>query len=227
MRFVALALETAGDLDAMRAFYVRALGLPLLASGPAGFSVGVGATRLSFSRAEAPSGGEGPIYHLAFHVPENRIADARAWLAERAPLLGEPGREVFAYPAWDAESIYFADPAGNVLELIARHRLPTASEAPFGPESLLGLSEVGFPCPDLAAARAWLEATLGAREWWGLGDRFSAVGDEEGLFIVVPEGHAWVPTDRPARRAPWRLTLAGAGATHRFEAGPYEIGHER
>ena len=47
----------------------------------------------------------------------------------------------------------------------------------------------------------------------GTGVNFSAVGDDHGLFIVVPVGRAWLFTDRPASDAPVRVTIEGSAAS--------------
>jgi hypothetical protein len=47
------------------------------------------------------------------------------------------------------------------------------------------------------------------------GDRrgFTALGDDRELFIVVPRGRPWFPTQRPAMTPPRRVVLAGRPRT--------------
>lgn len=93
--------------------------------------------------------------------------------------------------------------------MIARHNLINASDVPFGPDSLLELSEVGLPVPDVRRAVEFLESELGLTLYSG--DReppFAAVGDEHGLFIVVSEERPWSHGGLP-RIAPLRVTLVG------------------
>ena len=56
-----------------------------------------------------------PLNHLAFEVPPGSLAAYRT-------RLEALGLEVFpaSFPAMNAEAIFFADPEGNRLELIAR-----------------------------------------------------------------------------------------------------------
>jgi catechol-2,3-dioxygenase len=153
--------------------------------------------------------------HFAFNVPENRLADARMWLAQRAELVPGPnGEEELDFSAWNAHAVYCSDPVGNVVELIARHSLPNESHDPFGPRSLLEVSEVGVPVDDVPAAVAFVEHELAIPLWDGDRRGFTALGDDRGLFIVVPRGRAWFPTDRPASTPPRRMAIAGTPASY-------------
>ena len=67
-----------------------------------------------------------------------------------------------------------------------------------------------MPVSDVGAAADFLEAELGLPHFSGDRENFSAVGDDRGLFILVPVGRAWLFTDRPAREAPVRVTIAGS-----------------
>jgi len=97
----------------------------------------------------------------------------------------------------DSESVYLRGPDGAVLELIARHRLPdrpTWPAGPFGPRSLLAVSEVGIAVPDVAAAVADLRSALGCAPFGDPEPRFAPVGDDTGLLVLVAERRVWFPT---------------------------------
>ena len=49
-----------------------------------------------------------------------------------------------------ASALYFLDGGGNVVELIDNDHLTNDSDAPFGPESLLEIAEVGLAAADPA-----------------------------------------------------------------------------
>lgn len=202
MRFREIQLTTA-DPTGLTAFYQDVIGLP-----PAGtHAVQAGATRIGFVA------GEPATYHFAFNIPENRITEAAAWLRERVPLVPYQGEEIVDFRAWNAHSIYFFDPAGNIVELIARHRLPNATSAPFGPEHFLSVSEMGLPVPAVAPVVEALAEHPGVPLWSGNRENFAAVGDEEGLFIVVPEGRVWLMTeDLHAGLYPLAVTIASSPA---------------
>ncbi len=139
--------------------------------------------------------------HFAVNVPPERFDEAVAWARERASLI----QDDVPFPLWRARAAYYFDPAGNLVELIARERAP-------GDELLIEVSEIGLPVADVGAAVDFLEAELGLPHFSGDREGFSAVGDDRGLFILVPVGRAWLFTDRPATDAPLRVTIAGEPA---------------
>lgn len=204
MDIVELRLATR-DLAAQRAFYVAALGLAPLGETADTLTVGAGASRLVF---EATAGGAA-AQHVAFNIPENKLAEAKTWLAGRVTLLTREGEDEFTSGRWNSRQVYFADPAGNILEFIARHDLSNAAPGAFGPREVLGVSEVGLPVDDVPAAAALLAAELGIAPYQEQGATFAPLGDEHGLFIVVERGRPWFPTDTPAAVAPIAVALAG------------------
>ncbi|MEZ4736270.1 MAG: hypothetical protein R3E79_54995 [Caldilineaceae bacterium] len=92
------------------------LALPISAESATSFTVQAGASAITFGETAAvlPS-----IYHVAFNIPENQLAAAKRWLRERVPLLQNGERDEWVFPDWNAHTVYFLDPAGNILECIA------------------------------------------------------------------------------------------------------------
>jgi catechol-2,3-dioxygenase len=207
VRILGLHLTT-DRLAALRRFYVDRLGLPLLDERDDEFAVRAGHTRLAFATA-APA--TSPVHHVAFNVPPDRLADAIAWLRPRAGVLEPDGDAVVPFPFWNAHAAYFRDPAGNVLEVIARHDLGVVDRRPFGAWSLLGVSEIGLPAPRMDTAVDAL-GRLGLPIYSGNRSSFAALGDVHGLAIVVPAGRPWLPTrDAVAAVHPVAVDLAGPG----------------
>jgi hypothetical protein len=136
--------------------------------------------------------------HFAVNVAPERFEEAVAWARSQAELI----QDDVPFPLWRARAAYYFDSAGNLVELIARERAP-------GDELLIEVSEVGLPVADVGAAVAFLEDELGLPHFSGDRESFSAVGDDRGLFILVPVGRAWLFTDRPATDAPVRVTIEG------------------
>ncbi len=134
--------------------------------------------------------------HWALNVAPQRFEESVAFAAGRVELLHED----VPFETWRARSAYFFDPAGNIVELIARERAP-------GGELFLELSEVGLPVSDVGAAVEFLESQAGLPHFSGDRRTFSAVGDDRGLFIVVPVGRPWLFTDRPAPDHPLEVTI--------------------
>ena len=202
------SLQTA-EPDTLRQFYGETLGIPLVMSED-GFALRIGASELEFVR------GESPPYHFALNIPSARFAEAKAWLSARVPTLPIPaGGDTMHWRAWNAHACYFRDPAGNIGELIARYNLVDGNELatgqPFGPQHLLGISEIGLALADVSAACRLLEEELDLTVWdAGDGERFRAMGGERGLLICVRAGHAWFPTsDTLAEAAPLTVLFSG------------------
>jgi hypothetical protein len=139
--------------------------------------------------------------HFAVNVPPERFEEAVDWGRTQAELI----QEDVPFEMWRARAAYYFDPVGNLVELIARERAP-------GKQLLIEVSEVGLPVADVGAAVEFLESELGLPHFSGDRENFSAVGDDRGLFILVPVGRAWLFTDRPATDAPVRVTIEGDAA---------------
>jgi catechol 2,3-dioxygenase-like lactoylglutathione lyase family enzyme len=184
--------------DAARAvdFFESVLGLP----------VAHGAVRVGSSRLHFAAGVPSAPYHLAINIPANQVRAAKDWLERRASMLSD---DIFDFAFWDAEAVYFEDPDANVLELIGRRGLQNGRAGSFGPEMLLGLSEVGLPVADTRQAIELLERTFGLSVFSGDRDQFTALGDDNGLFIVVRPGRLWLPTERACAENHVHVTIEG------------------
>jgi hypothetical protein len=149
-----------------------------------------GASRVRFER--------GPDACSHFAVNVGRFDEAVDWARAQAELIEAD----VPFEAWRARAAYYFDPAGNLVELIERERAP-------GDELLIEVSEIGLPVADVGAAVDFLQSELDLPHFSGDRENFSAVGDDHGLFILVPVGRAWLFTDRPASDAPVRVTIEG------------------
>jgi catechol 2,3-dioxygenase-like lactoylglutathione lyase family enzyme len=198
VRFAEVTLDAPLDL---REFYGGELGLQL-----DGDAIVVGETRLRFRVEE-----DGAFYHFALLVPGDRFDAALAWAGERAELLGD---DVFDFDFWDARAVYFHDPAGSIVELIAHHGLEENGRAGgFAADELVGLSELGI-VGDPPELLNQLE-TVGLELWSGSVEGESSlafVGEKGRTVILAPPGRGWLPTGRPAAPHPVELDLELAGA---------------
>jgi catechol-2,3-dioxygenase len=223
MKIEDLALR-ASDLAAQRDFYCRLLGMPELPGTDAEPVIQAGRSRLSFTQAPADWSG---FYHLAFNIPENQLAEAKTWLTARLALLTDTaGVDQLHFANWDADSVYFLDPAGNILEFIARHRLGNGSSRPFDAQSILAVDEIGVVTEDVLDTVQLLHQALGIEAHGGSPhDQFTALGDDNGLLIVVKLGRLWLPDMRKAAEpAPLSVRLADQhGAKYRLTGPPYAI----
>ncbi|WP_176466444.1 VOC family protein [Terribacillus saccharophilus] len=85
-------------------------------------------------------------YHFAFNIPSNMFYAAKAWLASRVPLLTEDHQdEVHFNQRTQAYACYFEDPAGKIVEFIARTETsPASSDRDFSANNVLSISEINL-----------------------------------------------------------------------------------
>lgn len=179
----------AARLDDMRRFYADVLQLPTARAPDGALEVRAGDTQLRF----APVSSGEPYYHFAFNIPENLLASAKRWLAPRCPLIRRPdGGDEYDFRSWNAHAVYFNDPAGNILEFIARHNLRNARDGEFAARDILYASEIALVVDDVTATVRQAAQQLGLDVFAGsISDAFAAVGDDHRLLIIVKRGREW------------------------------------
>lgn len=197
MRFDRVTLASR-DIQAQRRFYGELMGLPTQIDAEGALHVQVGRSELLFRPDESLS----PFYHVAFNIATNQVEAALAWAQQRFPVLDFQGELISHSTDWNSDGFYFYDADGNIMEMIARHTLPGLGAAAFSPAELQCVSEVGIPVPDVPGTVDRFEQALGLPLYDCDRVRFNAMGDEQGLFIVVVAGRHWFPTDRPAQPLP-------------------------
>lgn len=217
-------------LDAMKTFYCERLGLPANVDRQTSFTIRIGESVLTFQEhADADAGAVNPYYHLAFTVPTNKLAEAKQWLRERGIdlLKDDQGHDEFHFQSWNATSVYFDDPNGNIIEFIAHHTFHNAADEPFEAKHLLRISEIGLPVDQVSEAIATITDTFALELWKGDGKQFAAIGDAEGLFIVVDKQRPWFPDGRmPVVAAAQIAIQGGKSASLQLREGRYELINE-
>jgi catechol 2,3-dioxygenase-like lactoylglutathione lyase family enzyme len=201
----------AARLDAVAGFYGQTLGFHV-DRRDGRLVVPVGDDVLELVAADD---GSDPFHHFALLVPGDRFDAARAWLGERAELLArDDGETVFPFDFWSAHAVYFHDPAGNIVELIAHAGTAERSGAAgdFAPAEVAGLSEVGIVVDRPAAAVAALERELGLELWSGDAEQLAFVGAKAHTLILAPPGRGWLPTGRPAEAHAATVTVTGGAS---------------
>jgi hypothetical protein len=188
-------------------FFENVLGLGA-ESIPGAVVVRIGTTLLELVENPEADGD----HHFAVTIPSNKFTDAKQWLLERAALFGTAQSDEFeGPPGWNARSLYFVGPDRSVLELIIRRDLDNATPGPFSSDDLLCISEVGVASPDVLALATFLTDAADLPSYGADPESsFSAVGDTDGLLILVSPGRAWFPTtDRLAATSPIRIEATG------------------
>jgi catechol 2,3-dioxygenase-like lactoylglutathione lyase family enzyme len=236
-RILALELLTAAPLARMKEFYHEALGLRVIEEQRHRLTIAAGQTSLTF----VPTGNDNgrPFYHFAFNIPENKIRSACSWQGQRTSLLPIPAglrdadypAEVVDYRHWNAHSIFFFDPAGNVVEYIARHDLRNGADGQFGSRDILYASEIAFVVDDVNTTATRLCDTFALTRYRGGDNQFRAIGDERGLLLVMRRGRV-ISFDAPERKATdvFRTSArirAAARVPYAIADFPYEITVER
>jgi catechol 2,3-dioxygenase-like lactoylglutathione lyase family enzyme len=193
-RIASLELLTAAPLAEMTRFYRDTIGLRVLDEKKDRVTIAGGATSVTFVAAGADAGK--PFYHFAFNIPENKIRAARDWQRERTPLIPVPERlrdpeypdDIVDYSHWNAHSVFFFDPAENVVEYIARHDLSNAAPGGFDTSDILYASEIAFVVDDVPQAAGVLRGVASVPQYRGGDEQFAALGDEHGLLLVFHRG---------------------------------------
>jgi catechol 2,3-dioxygenase-like lactoylglutathione lyase family enzyme len=209
------------DLEAQRDFYANVLELPVRLDEPI-LEVQAGKTRLFFTQTPEFDG----AYHFAFNIPTNQFESAKRWISSRVPLLqDENGNDEFHSENWNSSSVYFKDPAGNVLEFIARHNLDNAVNRDFDRLQILNISEIGLPSEDVIGLASEickrLDVSVFRQE---PNESFTPVGDDNGLLIIPVKDRIWIPNSGvPARLLSVRVEGMLNGKEWEVRGVPYEI----
>ncbi|WP_274363760.1 VOC family protein [Paenibacillus thermotolerans] len=219
------------DLGLSKAFYTERLGLSVSRETAGSVSFQAGDGLLTFRKAD---GGETPYYHFAFRITEHKWEAALDWLEGRGirVTVFSGGQQVVHSRSWNSRSYYFFDFTGNIVELIARHDIPSpgsdsgsaSTGAPFGPEDITGIGEIGMPAANAPELADKLMRGFSLPEYLGADELFVPVGDPYGLFIVSSVARRWLGSDKPCAVYPLEAVIAGPGNVElRPDKYPYVI----
>ena len=192
-----LELETNHSISALSNFYAKKLGLKIIKQKNNYLSIAAGKTILNFKRTDNEIA---PFYHFAFNIPENKIRKALTWQSKRTRILPSPShmidpkfpKSIRHFRNWNAHSIFFWDPAGNLLEYIARHVLPNHQAGDFSSKDLLYISEIAFILEEVEPTKTLLQDNLKLQQYKDGSDQFKAMGDESGLLLLMKKGRIWM-----------------------------------
>ncbi|MEK4698359.1 VOC family protein [Solibacillus sp. FSL R7-0668] len=198
----------ASNYEATKQFYETTLHFPLTSEEHNRFTIKVGTSMITF--VEAPLE-KSPFYHFAFDVPSNQFEEAKAWIKEKTELSQEQGEDEVYFPFIDAKSIYFEDPAGNIVELICRFSDAKPSEEPFTTASLQKVSEMSIVVTDkLNALSALQKVSIFERDREEISaDGLSFMGEREDAtyLLFVNEGRTWYFSNKKSAAYPVEIIL--------------------
>jgi catechol 2,3-dioxygenase-like lactoylglutathione lyase family enzyme len=210
-------------LEEQRQFYSQVLGLPIVEDSANAITVQAGPSKIAFVD-EKPEY-QNPFYHFCFLIPENKLESARLWLAKRWPVITVHGQQVIHFREWNAHSIYFLDPAGNIVEFIAHHDLKNGRSGDFTTDDILHVNEIGVVVDDVSKTVVAMKERMGIGPFTRASNVFADVGTREGSFIVVKKDRLWFPERRsPAIVCPTIATIRAPQSSRLVIDGcPYDL----
>ncbi len=203
-------------LEEQRHFYTHNFEFVQVASGADFFTLQMGSSRLTFVEDRLIK----PYYHFALNIPPHCAEAALEWAQKKVEILTGNDDEIVKFSKWKAQSIYFLDPAGNVVELIARERFGQETGTFREESSILNISEVGLPVFAVNAAFKSLHKETTTPKFDCRDSVFCAAGNDEGLFIIVDKAEkAWFPTQDAAKEFPLKVEFEEDGEPFELETG--------
>ncbi|MFK5878788.1 MAG: VOC family protein [Flavobacteriaceae bacterium] len=200
MKIKELTLFTS-NLDAQIEFYSKVLDFETVFQNSYSCTFKTGKSLLTFVKSK-----KSISYHFAFNIPSNKENEASIWLKERVSLLPHKGEELINFESWNAKALYFYDADKNIVEFIARKNLNINSNNSFSPKSLLNISEIALASTNIKETVGVLNSINPIKKYSGDFERFCALGDEEGLFILAnPTLKKWFPTDDEVEQSDFKI----------------------
>ena len=205
MKISQIQIKT-NDIKKTRTFYQSVLDLFILKNDQNSVMIRVGDSVLKFVEDSQFNS----IYHFAFNIPENQLEEAIKWCKNKVDLIPIEDKNVIThFENWNAHAVYFYDNNGNLLEFIARHDLNNEQVGKFTGASILNISEIGIVTenPLELGNKLIAEHQLHFFSKNANSEVFSAIGDNEGLLILVRPNRNWYPTQTPSESNPTEITL--------------------
>lgn len=189
-------------LKSLKRFYGNVMELDITESNDEKFTVKVGETDITFHQSEQSS-----FYHFAINIPGNQFVIMKHWIQDRLTLNQAWGINEFYYPSFDADSMYFEDPAGNLIELIGRRKRDLFGD--LTKEAFFNVSEVGITTPLVADVGEQLQ-DLGVPLRHGTEvdpEALNLLGKGDTFIVLVPPAWKWTFSKRKTETHPLEITF--------------------
>lgn len=199
--FKSVVLYT-NSLKSLRRFYMNVLELDILESTDKQFKVKIGSSEMTFKQFDQPA-----FYHFAINIPGNQFSMMKYWLKDRITFNREGGRDEIYFPSFDADSMYFNDPAGNIIELIGRRKRDMLGS--ITSDAFLNISEVGIVTPFVIDVGNQLQ-DFGIPLRGGTEvnpDDLNFLGKGDAFIVLVPPGRKWYFSKKKSKTYPLEITL--------------------
>ncbi|MBB4826531.1 catechol 2,3-dioxygenase-like lactoylglutathione lyase family enzyme [Sporosarcina luteola] len=192
------------QLKAMKRFYVDLLELDLIDWTEHQLTIRVGESKLTFVETEQPA-----FYHFAFNIPGNQFSMMKYFIKDRLSLNWEDGRDEVYFSSFDADSMYFEDAGGNIVELIGRRKRDLFGD--LTKESFLNISEVGIVTPDVTKVGEQLvDAGIPLRKGTNIHpEELNFLGRGDTYIVLVPPGRRWYFSKKASEVYPLELSWDG------------------
>jgi len=198
MKILEIEIQT-DNITETESFYSEILGLQLVNKNQNSISFKAGQSKLTFIKSDNIN----PKYHFAFNIPNNKLEEAILWAKSRLSLIENDENGIIAnFESWNANAIYFYDNNNNIVEFIARFDLENSTEKPFDISVIESISEIGIVTDKpLDLAETLIESyNLVYFNKSTKSEKFAALGNDNGLFIIVETNRKWYPTEQKAKK---------------------------
>src|SRR5258708_34808524 len=99
--------------------------------------------------------------------------------------------------------MYFYDPAGNIVEFIARHNLHNGTAGTtFTARDIVSASEIGLVGDDVGDTVRTLQATLGVEVYQDMAENFGPLGAAPARVSVGKRGRPRLASQQPCEALP-------------------------
>lgn len=189
-------------LKALKRFYGDVMEFNIVESTNEQFVVEIGQSVITFIKTDQPA-----FYHFAINIPGNQFSMLKFWMQDRVTLSrGESLDEIY-FSSFDADSMYFEDPAGNIVELIGRRKQDLFGEV--SKASFLNISEVGIVTPFVASVGDKLQdfgiPLRGGTDVNPMTLNFLGKGDA--FIVLVPPNRKWYFSESMSEIHPLKIEL--------------------
>ena len=198
------------DLKATKSFYGKLMSFKISDQTNDSFGFKAGDSHVIFHEIID----EKPVYHFAFHIPNNKLQEALEWVSERTPILPFSPESVIAdFKNWNAKSFYFHDNNQNILEFITHYDRKIISDKPFSAETIEMLIEIGIPSGDVLATCEELSIKHGI-DYFTKGpvtNDFAVLGNDSGMLIISKAGGTWLPVNQKVQKFKMKILVENKG----------------
>lgn len=190
------------QLQDLKGFYEYQLGFRIIEEDDTSFTLAIGDSQLAFKESE-----QNAFYHFAFNIPGNQFTLAKSWANARVTLNRQDGMDEIYYANFNADAFYFQDPAGNVVEFIARRNVDRMGD--FTIDMLLNISEISITSPHIQEIGGRLEEMdIPVRGNKGVDpNTLNFLGEGDTFLLLVPPKRVWYFSKQKSEVYPLSIEL--------------------